>query len=263
MSEDRSTAQGKRVAIVTGSSSGIGAATALELARRGWRVVINYSKSAAEAGKVAAGCADAGGEAIAVQADVGRDAECRGLAQAALDRWGRLDALVNNAGATKFVAHADLDGLSAEDFQRIYSINVIAPFQMSRACAPALKASGRGAIVNVSSLGALLGTGSSIAYAASKGALNTMTLSLARVLGPEIRVNTVCPAFVATPWQIAAHGAERVAERSARFASVAPLQRASEPEDIAETIVWLVEGARQVTGEIIFVDGGMHIVASR
>ena len=138
-----------KVAIVTGASSGIGAASALELSKRGWSVVINFSKSAAEAKKVAAQCKDA----ITVQADVAEDADCRKLAQAALDKWGRIDALVNNAGTTKFVKHADLDGLSGDDFLRIYRLNVVGPFQMVRACAPALKAN-RGAVVNVSSVAA-------------------------------------------------------------------------------------------------------------
>src|SRR5436190_12098703 len=171
-----------KVAIVTGSSSGIGAATAAELSQRGWRVVINYSKSAQEAQAVAARCK----ESILVQANVSQDADCRRLVQAALDKWGRLDGLVNNAGTTKFVPHADLDGLNAEDFQRIFATNVIAPFQMCRAAAPELKKS-RGAIVNVSSLAALLGTGSSIAYAGSKAALDTDSMSLARVLAHEVR----------------------------------------------------------------------------
>ena len=186
----------KKVAIITGSASGIGAATAVELSRRGWSVLVNYSKSKEKAEQVVKNCPGA----IAVQADVGEDAECRKLAQAAMDKWGRVDALVNNAGTTKFVKHADLDGLSADDFLRIYRLNVVGPFQMARACAPALKAA-KGAVVNVSSVASLLGTGSSIAYAASKAALNSMTYSLARVLGPEVRVNAVCPGYVDTPWQ--------------------------------------------------------------
>src|SRR5262249_41965576 len=125
-----------KTAIVTGSASGIGAATALELSKRGWSIVINYSKSADEAKKVAAKCKDA----ICVQADVGDDAECRKLVKAAIDKWGRLDALVNNAGTTKFVKHSDLDGLSADDFLRIYRLNVVGPFQMVRAASAALKA---------------------------------------------------------------------------------------------------------------------------
>jgi 3-oxoacyl-[acyl-carrier protein] reductase len=248
----------QRVAIITGSASGIGAATAMELSRRGFAVVINYSKSKEQAEKVAAKCKDA----IVVQADVGEDAECRKLAQAALDKWGRVDALVNNAGTTKFVKHADLDGLSADDFLRIYRLNVVGPFQMARACAPALK-SGKGAVVNVSSVAALLGTGSSIAYAASKAALNSLTMSLARVLGPDVRVNAVCPGYVDTPWQTNALGVERAGQAAAHYSTLVPLKDYARPEDIADTIAWLVEGARQVTGETIFVDGGMHISGPR
>lgn len=246
------------VAIITGASSGIGAASALELARRGWSVVVNYARSEAEAGKVAAACEGA----IAVQADVADDAACRKLAQAALDRWGRIDALVNNAGTTKFVDHADLDGLSADDFLRIYRTNVVGPFQMTRACAPALRAS-RGAVVNVSSVAAQLGIGSSLAYAASKAALNTMTVSLARSLAPEVRVNAVCPGYVDTPWHASALGAERANQVAAHYAKTVPLKDHARPEDVADVIVWLIEGARQVTGEAIFVDGGLHVTPPR
>jgi 3-oxoacyl-[acyl-carrier protein] reductase len=255
---DRTTDQTTRVAIITGASSGIGAATALELSRRGWSVVVNYSRSEDEAGQIAAQCKDA----IAIRADVADDAECRKLAQAALDRWGRLDALVNNAGTTKFVDHADLDGLSADDFVRIYRLNVVGPFQMTRACAPALRAS-RGAIVNVSSVAAQLGIGSSVAYAASKAALNAMTYSLARSLGPEVRVNAVCPGYVDTPWHHNAHGAERATKIAAHYAAMVPLKDYARPDDVADAIVWLIEGARQITGEAIFVDGGLHITPPR
>jgi len=247
-----------KVAIVTGSASGIGAATARELSRKGFSVLINYSKSKDRAEKIAAACKDA----ILVQADVGEDAGCRKLAQAALDKWGRIDALVNNAGTTKFVKHPDLDGLSADDFLRIYRLNVVGPFQMVRACAPALKAA-KGSVVNVSSVAGLLGTGSSMAYAASKAALNSLTFSLARVLGPEVRVNAVCPGYVDTPWQTDAHGVEKARLAAERYAAMVPLRDYAKPEDVAETIVWLIEGARQVTGETLFVDGGMHIATPR
>jgi len=247
-----------RVAIITGSSSGIGAATALELSKRGWSVVVNYSKSEAQAKKVAAQCKDA----IAVQADVAEDAACRKLAQAALDKWGRIDALVNNAGTTKYVKHADLDGLSADDFLRIYRLNVVGPFQMVRACAAALKAN-RGAVVNVSSVASQLGTGSSVAYAASKSALNAMTYSLARSLGPEVRVNAVCPGYVDTPWHAGALGKEKAEQAAARYAGMVPLKDYARPEDVAEVIAWLIEGARQVTGDVVFVDGGLHIQPPR
>jgi 3-oxoacyl-[acyl-carrier protein] reductase len=247
-----------KVAIVTGSATGIGAATAIELSKRGWKVVINYSKNEAEAKKVAAQCR----EAMLVQADVSDDAQCRKLVQAAMDKWGRVDALVNNAGTTKFVKHADLDGLSADDFLRIYRLNVVGPFQMVRACAAALKAA-KGAVVNVSSVASLLGTGSSIAYAASKSALNSLTYSLARVLGPEVRVNAVCPGYVDTPWQRNALGAERASQAAAHYSTLVPLKDYARPEDVAETVAWLIEGARQVTGETIFIDGGMHIATPR
>lgn len=246
------------VAIITGASSGIGAATAVELSRRGWSVVVNYARSEAEANQVAARCKDA----LVVQADVADDADCRKLVQAALDRWGHLDALVNNAGTTKFVDHANLDGLTGDDFLRIYRTNVVGPFQMTRASAPALKAR-RGAIVNVSSVASNLGIGSSIAYAASKAALNTMTYSLARSLGPEVRVNAVCPGYVDTPWQHNAHGIDRANQIAAHYAAMVPLKDFARPDDIAEVIVWLIEGARHVTGEAIFVDGGLHITPPR
>ena len=235
-----------KVALITGGSSGIGAATGKELAKRGWQVAAMTRTSGDKE----------------FRGDVASDADCRRVAGAVLGKWGRIDALVNNAGTTKAVPHADLENLNAEDFERIFRINVIGAYQMARACAPALKAS-RGTIVNVSSVAAVLGTGSSIAYAASKAALNTMTFSLARVLAPEVRVNCVCPGHTSTPWHVQARGAEGAAEVERRYASIAPLKSASEPEDVADAIVWLIEGAKRVTGEIIFVDGGMHVAAPR
>ncbi len=250
------------VCIVTGSASGIGAASAIMLAGKGARVVVNYSKSEDAARATQRACAAAGaqfgGEALLVQADVAQDADCRRLAQAALDKWGRIDALINNAGATKFANHADLDALSAEDFLRIYSVNVVGAYQMVRACAPAMKQGGRGAVVNVSSIAGKNGMGSSIAYAASKGALNTMTMSLARVLGPEIRVNAVCPGMVDTKWLREGYG-PRYAAIEARYRQGTALGRPATPEDIAAVIVWLIEGADLITGDTIMVDSGMHM----
>jgi len=235
-----------KVAIVTGGTSGIGEATAKELARRGWRVAA-MTRSHGEK---------------EFRGDVAEDADCRRVAKAALDKWGRIDALVNNAGTTKAVPHPDLEGLAAEDFERIFRLNVVGPFQMVRACAAALK-SNQGAIVNVSSVASVLGTGSSVAYAASKAALETMSLSLARSLAPEVRVNVVAPGHTRTPWHEAARGAAGAAEVEKRYSSIAPLRAVSESEDVADAIVWLIEGARRVTGEIIYVDGGMHIAAPR
>ena len=247
-----------KVAVITGASSGIGAATAKELAKRGWRIAIIYSTDSSKAEKIRKDC----GEAIALKGDVAQDVDCRQAVKSVLERWGRIDALVNSAGITKFVSHADMEGLSAEDMLGIFRVNVVGPWQMIRACAPALKER-RGCVVNVSSVASLLGTGSSVAYAASKAALDTMTFSLARALAPEIRVNIVAPGYVNTPWQVAAHGAAGAAEAERRFAAVAPLKAAAEPEDVADAIAWLIEGARRVTGEIVYVDGGMHIASPR
>ena len=241
----------KKVAIVTGSSSGIGEATARLLAKRGWAVVINYSKSKVAAEKIAKEC----GDAIAVKADVADDAQCRALVKAAIDKWGRLDALVNNAGSTKFVAHNDLDGLSSDDFLSIYATNVVAPFQMCRAAAAELKKT-KGAVVNVSSLAALLGTGSCMAYAASKGALNTMSFSMARVLAPEVRVNVLAPGFVDTPWLATGYG-DRYPKIKAAYEGIAPLGSVAKPEDVADAIAWLAsDRASYVTGLALVVDGG-------
>ena len=246
-----------KVALISGGSSGMGEAAAKELAKRGWRVAIMFSKNTKEADRVAREIGR-----IPLQGDVAQDADCRSVANAVLDKWGRIDALVNSAGTTKFVAHADLEGLSADDILGIFRVNLVGPFQMIRACAPALKQS-RGCVVNISSVASLLGTGSSIAYAASKAALDTMTFSLARALGPDIRLNIVAPGYVRTPWQIAAHGAEGAADLERRFAERAPLKAAAEPQDVADAIVWLIEGARRVTGEILYIDGGMHIASPR
>lgn len=246
-----------KVAIVTGGSSGIGASTARLLGRKGWAVAINYAHNAAPAEQLAREL-----NGIAAQADVADDAQCRRLAKAVLDKYGSIDALVNNAGTTKVVAHNDLEGLSGEDFQRIFRLNVIAPFQMVRACAEALKKA-RGAVVNVSSVASVLGTGSSVAYASSKSALETMSLSLARSLAPEVRVNVVAPGHTNTPWHPTVRGLERAVEVEKRYATIAPLKAISQPEDVADAIVWLIAGARNVTGETIYVDGGMHIATPR
>lgn len=254
--------QNNAVAIVTGSATGIGAATALALAKKGWRVVINYTRSEAEARATAQQCAALGADTLVVQANVADDADCHRLAEATLAKWGRIDALVNNAGTTKVAFdHSNLDALQATDFQNIYAVNVIGAFQMIRAVAPAMRSQGSGSVVNISSVAGVMGVGTSVAYAASKGALNTMTLSLARALGPAIRVNAVCPGFVETRWLQQAFG-ERYEASKARVAGNNPLQKTSNPEDIARAVVWLIEGADLVTGEFIIVDGGAHLGAA-
>ena len=250
------------VCIVTGSATGIGAACAELLAAKGARVAINYTKSEKEAQATAAACDAKGAETILVRADVSSDTDCRKLAQAALDKWGRIDGLINNAGVTKFARHGDLDSLEATDFQRIFGVNVIGPFQMVRAVVPAMQKQGAGAIVNISSIAGLTGMGSSVAYAASKGALNTMTLSLARALGPSIRVNAVCPGFVETRWLTGGLGGSYESLKQ-NYEAITPLKSVVYPEDVADAAVWLLEGARKVTGETILVDSGVHLGAPR
>ncbi len=247
------------VCIVTGGGTGTGAACARQLATKGCRVLINYSRSEHEAQQVAEQCIAAGSEATTFKADVARDAECRALAAAALDKWGRIDALVNNAGITKFADAADLDALDAGDFQSIYAVNVIGAYQMIRACAPAMKKRGNGAVVNISSISGVRGFGSSTAYIASKGALNAMTLALARALAPEIRVNAVCPGMIDTRWHASRFSAEGYASFKANYEKTVPLEKAASPDDVAEVAVWLLEGAELVTGETILVDGGLHL----
>lgn len=246
----------KKTAIITGSATGVGAATARLLARKGWNVVINYSRSEKEAEETAAACRADGADALVVKADVAEDSSCRRMVEATIARWGRLDALVNSAGTTKFVPHTDLDGLSAEDFQRTFAVNVIGPYQMTRAAAPHLKKSGDGAVVFVSSIGAIRASGSSIAYCASKAALNNITVSLARALGPEIRVNAVCPGFIQGRWLKNAMSDARYAELLAEWESNSPLRKAAMPEDIAENIWWFIGGAPLVTGQIFIIDSG-------
>jgi 3-oxoacyl-[acyl-carrier protein] reductase len=249
----------KRAAIITGGATGIGAAVARALAARGWRVLINYSKSEAEARATADACTAAGGEALTARGDVARDADCQALVAQALAAWGRLDALVNSAGITRFVPAKDLEALTGDDFERIFAVNLKGAYQMARAAAPPLKASGAGAIVNISSHSAFTGLGSSMAYAASKGALNTLTLSLARALAPEVRVNAVCPGFVDTRWTRGAMDEARYAAFKAGVAESAPLKRMTMPEDVAEAALWFIEGGRAITGQLLVIDAGNHL----
>jgi 3-oxoacyl-[acyl-carrier protein] reductase len=252
-------------AIVTGSASGLGAATVAILAKGGARIVVNYSNSKADAEATADKCRDAGAEVVVVQGDVARDEDCRKIVEAAAP-WRRLDALINNAGTTKHVPHDKLDQLSAEDFQRIFAVNTIGPYQMVRAARALLeagaKASGRpSAVVNVSSVAGISGGGSSVAYAASKGALNTMTLSLSRALAPLIRVNTVCPGYIDTPWFTKGRGeAGAKLVRDSVIAKV-PLKVASTAEDIAQVVCFLASPASSnMTGELVRMDAGMHLI---
>jgi NAD(P)-dependent dehydrogenase (short-subunit alcohol dehydrogenase family) len=251
--------------IVTGSASGLGAATAAILAKDGARIVINYASSRKEAEETADLCRAAGGEIVVVQGDVSRDEDCRKIAAAAAP-WGRLDVLINNAGTTKHVPHGNLDGLSSEDFQRLFGVNTIGPFQMVRAARSLLEAgataSGRAStVVNVSSVAGISGIGSSVAYAASKGALNTMTLSLARALAPLIRVNAVCPGYIDTPWFTKGRGVDGAAKVRDAVVAKVPLKRASTAEDVAGVVCFLAtQQSSNMTGEVLRIDAGAHLI---
>lgn len=244
-------------AIITGGGTGIGAAVVRRLATRGVRCVINYANSRAAAEALAA---ELDNGSIAVQADIADDAQCRALAAAAMEAFSRIDLLVNNAGKTKFANHEDLEALSADDFLDIYRLNTIAPFQMIRACAPAMREGPASAVVNIASVAGVFGNGSSVAYAASKGALATMTKSLARVLAPAIRVNAVAPGYVGTGWFSERMTPEAFEKFEAFIASQTPMQLAAHAENIAGPIVNLLDPAsRVITGEIVLLDAGAHL----
>lgn len=247
------------VAIVTGGSRGVGAATAKMLFENGWNVLITCSSSIEDAKQLAKDCANKNQEVFAFQADVSNDDECMATIDKAIEKWGRIDALINNAGTTKFVwDHSDLDSLDAEDFHYIYGVNVIGPFQMVKAAKEHLLKSTNPCVVNVSSIAGIRGIGSSVAYASSKGALNSMTLSMARNLGP-IRVNAVCPGFIEGEWLKKGMGIEMYEGTKKHIQNTAPLGKTCSPESIAEVIMNLIEKSELITGQLITVDGGVSL----
>ena len=248
-----------KVAIVTGSATGVGAATAVLLAKKGCNVVINYTRSEEEAISTSKLVEEQNVECIVVKANVAIDEECKAMVQAAIDKWGRIDYLVNNAGKTKFNPFQNLEGLSSEDFLDIYSVNVVGPYQMIKAVVPYMKKQGSGAIVNDSSLAGVNAMGSSIAYATSKAALNMMTKCLAHVLGPEITINAVAPGPIQTRWLKGGMGDEAYTALIQQAEDELPLKQVATAEDVAETLVWFLEGAKLITGEILIVDSGAHL----
>lgn len=243
------------VAVITGAASGVGAATARWLAARGHDVLVNFRASGDAAQDVAQQCREAGADAIAAQGDVANDADCRNLARVADERWGRVDVLVNSAGVTLFRSMADLEALDAADFSAIYAVNVLGPYQMTRAVAPLMRDGG--SVVMISSLAGMNGTGSSYAYAASKGALNTLTIALARNLAPRIRVNAVCPGFIEGRWLREGVGEEAYGRLHDKFRNDAALNAVATPEDVAATAGWLAVDAGLLTGQLIVADNGL------
>ncbi len=244
-----------KTAIVTGSAVGVGRATALELAKRGANVVVNYSRSEDEAKETAAAVETLGAGALLVRADVSQDGEVRAMVRRTLDAFGAVHVLVNNAATTAFVNFADLEGLTEEQWDRILAVNLKGPFFCARAVAGPMKSAGGGTIVNISSVAGIRAVGSSIAYAASKAGLINLTIALARVLAPEVRVNCVAPGFIDSRWLRQGLGPAFEVARQ-RTAEQTPLGRVSTPEDIAQMTLSLIEGADFVTGQTIVVDGG-------
>lgn len=247
-----------KVVIVTGAATGLGAATAKVLAKVGANVLINYMPGQEALAEVVAKTCKY--ESLCCVGDITNDEDCKRMVQVAIDQWGRVDILINNAGINKFVEHYDLDGLSSKDFMDIYNVNVIGAFQMTRAVSSIMKRQGAGVVVNVSSGAGECGLGSSIAYCASKGALNTMTKSLGRALAPEIRVNAVCPAFIPTPlWDKKVGNMPKEEWNALRksWALSTPLQIEGTPEMISRTILFLASDlSAHLTGQLITTDGG-------
>ena len=247
-----------KAALITGGGTGIGRATALALAAQGCAVAVNYSRSAEAAEATAADARALGVDALAVQGDVASDDDCRRVVAQTVDALGRLDVLINSAGTTVFVDHSDLDGVSAEDFQHLYAVNTIGPFQMMRAAEPHLR-DGGGEVVSVSSISGVAGVGSSIPYCASKAALNNMTVTMARVLAPEVRVNAVAPGFVTGRWWVEGQGQDTHDAVQGALERSAPLQSVCTPEDVAASIMGIITGADLMTAQVLVVDGGMLI----
>jgi len=244
-----------KTAIVTGSAVGVGRATALGLAKRGANVVVNYSRSEQEANETVEQVEALGTKALLVRADVSDDSQVRAMVQRSVEAFGAVHVLVNNAATTAFVNFADLEGLKEEHWDRILAVNLKGPFFCSRAAATHMKSAGEGAIINIASVAGIRAVGSSIAYAASKAGLINLTVALARVLAPEVRVNCVAPGFIDTRWLREGLGPIYEPARQAT-AQQTPLGRVATPQDIAQVVLSLIEGADFVTGQTIVVDGG-------
>jgi len=253
MSEER------RKALVTGSSSGIGAAAAVTLARAGYDVAVNYASSGARAEETAAACAAEGAESFAVKCDVADESAVKAMLAACEDAFGRLDVLVNNAGATIETPPKDMDGVDLDAWDRVFAVNVRGLFQVTRAAVPLLRKSSDPCIVNTCSIAGLRPGPQPLPYAASKAAVANLTQTLAGALGPEIRVNAVAPGWMEGEWmeRTLAENYDGLMARRARYT---PLKRVATADDVAETMLGLIEGNKFVTGHIVVIDGGFTAV---
>ena len=252
---------GKRpVALITGASSGIGAACAHRLAAVGYDIAINFLTNGLGAEEVAKQCESIGVETLVTQGSVAKEKDCERITNEVLDRWGRIDSLVNNAGITRFADARELDALTMRDFEEIFSVNVGGAYQMTKCCEVALRLSPNASVINVSSHSGMSGIGSSTAYSASKGALNTLTVALARALAPEVRVNAVCPGFVDTSWMKKKIKVEsELVEFKKLVGEISPLQRLVSANEVAEAVEWFAVRGRSTTGQLLVVDGGTHL----
>lgn len=242
------------VGLVTGASSGIGRSATVALAKAGYDVVINYSRNEVGANETAAAAQAEGASTLVIRCDVAEDTEVKAMLAATNERFGRLDALINNAGITVDTPPKAMDDLSVEDWNRVFSVNVLSIFLVTRAAAPMLKES-HGAIVNTNSVAGLRPALQPLPYAASKAAVANLTKTLATTLGPEIRVNGVAPGWMEGEWMERALG-DNYEGLMSRRAKYTPLERCVTPDDVAESMMSLITGNRFVTGEIITVDGG-------
>ncbi|MBA3280701.1 MAG: SDR family oxidoreductase [Acidimicrobiia bacterium] len=236
-----------KVALITGSSSGIGEAIARHFADHGASVLVNSVKSVEAGERIAAELPDA----CYVQASIADEGGPQRLVDAAVERWGRLDVLVNNAGTTRTIAHGDLDAATLEVWREIFETNVFGTWEMTRLAVPHLKAQ-RGNVISITSLAGLRPTGSSVPYASSKAALNHLTALLANALGPEVRFNAIAPGLVDTPWTADWD------DIHAAVGAMAPMRRSATPADIVDLALVLATNT-YLTGEVIAVDGGLGL----
>lgn len=244
-----------KVALITGGATGVGRATAIALARLGSNVAINHiAATRNEAEQVAAELAAMGVQSICVEADVTNSDACRAMAANVASRMGRLDILVNCAGATRFIPHAALDDVQDDDWDFILGVNVKGTFHCARACRDSLAAN-VGMIINVASIAGINASGSCIPYAVAKAGIITLTMALARAMAPHIRVNAVAPGFIEGRWMRDGL-AERYSNARDCFAAASPLQRVCQAEDVADAIVSVITGSDMVTGHTLVCDGG-------
>lgn len=243
------------VAFVTGSATGVGRACVLQFAKRGYDVVVNYSRSEAEAKETVAEAEKLGAKTLLICCDVSDDTAVRKMIVEINDTFGRLDVLVNNAAMTNFIAHTDFEAMTEEKWDRMFDVNLKGSFFVTRAAAELLSAGEGGAVVNISSVAGVTGRGSSIAYCASKGAMNTMTKSLSLALAPKVRVNAICPGPINTRWIKEGNPDIDISQMVAGY----PLPKASDPDDIADAVLFFACGTSMATGEILNIDGGLTL----